>query len=67
MFAVGANTSLSTSFDSISNHLVMLDDVQCSGNEDKLLDCSHSIIGSHLCGQFLQDEPSKIVVQCQGS
>ena len=66
MFVVGAIISL-YSFDSFSNHVVLLDDVHCSGNEDKLLDCSHSVIGNHQCGQFLRDQPSMIAIQCQGS
>ena len=28
---------------------ILLDDVSCSGSEDKLLDCSHGGIGVHNC------------------
>ena len=65
---LGARIVPSSMFNSVLNHVVLLDDVYCIGNEDTLLDCSHSTIGNHLCGQFLlQDETSHIAVQCQGA
>ena len=54
-------------FNSISNRPVLLDGVHCTGYEDALLECSHSAIGNHLCGQFLQDEASNVAIQCQGN
>ena len=51
---------------------VLLDDVQCTGEEDELLDCSHASIGDHRCGKLFQDQliqsPHKfdIAIRCQG-
>ena len=64
---LGAKIVPSSMFNSILNHVVVLDEVYCIGNEDTLLDCSHSVIGNHLCGQFLQDETSHVAIQCQGA
>ena len=57
---------MSPIFDSISNHPIMLDIVDCTGTEDTLLECSHSAIGNYLCGQFIKHEPLHVAIQCQG-
>lgn len=31
---------------------VYLDDVQCDGTEESLLDCNANSVGEHNCGQF---------------
>ena len=55
-------------FDSMSRSPIVLDDVHCTGTEDKLLDCSHASIGNHLCDQFFDmNEPLKVAIQCQGT
>ena len=51
-------------FDSIPSHPVLLDDVHCIGIENTMLECSHSTIGNHLCGE---NEPSNVAIQCQGT
>ena len=33
------------------NVVVFLDEVQCSGVEDRLLECAHTGFGNHVCGQ----------------
>ena len=47
---------------SASPELFVLDNVQCSGNEDSLLDCSRNPLGVHNC-----DQSSGAGVQCQGT
>ena len=32
------------------NGLILLDDLQCIGNEVSIFSCSHNSIGSHNCG-----------------
>ena len=39
---------------------IWLDNVQCTGNETRLIDCPHDTIGSHNC--FHSDDAS---VRCQ--
>ena len=63
---VGAKTVPSFVFDSTSNPLVLLDEVHCNGDEEMLMDCSHSSIGNHFCSQFLRDESSYVAIQCAG-
>ena len=31
---------------------VLLDDVHCTGEEDRLFECSHASIGNHFCGKL---------------
>ena len=51
----------------------MLDDVQCSGSESSLLECSHTGIGLHNCkaneraGVRCQGKISKLVIHIGGS
>ena len=47
---------------SASPELFVLDNVQCNGNEDSLLDCSRNPLGVHNC-----DQSSGAGVQCQGT
>ena len=36
-------------FNGSANRTIVLDDVQCTGSEATLLNCSHSPLGSHDC------------------
>jgi deleted-in-malignant-brain-tumors protein 1 len=54
----------SSMFDSTPHGPILLDKVHCNGDEEMLMDCSHSSIGNHFCSQFLQDESSNVAIQC---
>ena len=52
---------------------VFLDQVHCIGTEDRLMECSHDGIGSHICGQFtafLDEYESEhefdVAINCKG-
>ena len=53
-------------FGSSPQALVLLDKVHCTGDEEMLMDCSHSSVGNHFCSQFSQDGSSYVAVQCAG-
>lgn len=36
----------------VSPQLVLLDNVQCAGNETSLLECARNPLGDHNCDQF---------------
>ena len=57
----------SSMFDSTPHGPVLLDKVHCTGDEELLMDCSHSSIGNHFCSQFLQDGSSRVAIQCAGT
>ena len=41
---------VSTAVFSPGNGPMFLDEVQCSGVEDGLLECAHAVFGKHVCG-----------------
>ena len=41
---------VSTAVFSPGNGPMFLDEVQCSGVEDGLLECAHTVFGKHVCG-----------------
>ena len=43
---------------------IFLDNVQCNGEERRLLDCPHSGINEHQCGSYAV---AKIVCQAEGT
>ena len=43
----------------------LLGEVHCIGSEPGWLECSHSSIGSHFCGQFHSPVPD-VVISCHG-
>ena len=45
-------TRLSASQFTSHSGTIWLDDVDCFGNEDNLLDCPSSPVGSHNCGHY---------------
>ena len=67
LIQLGAKTipTLSGFFSPI-NHSVILDNIYCIGTENTLLECFYTIIGNHMCGQLLQDEPQNVIINCEG-
>lgn len=58
---VGATTLMTGFTDGNFNIPIWLDNVQCTGSESMLLDCSHRSVGNHDCSH-LED----IGVRCSG-
>ena len=57
---IDASFSVTGSF---SSGPVLFDTIECAGNEESLLDCSHSSVGNHFCDQY---NPAIIAIHCKG-
>ena len=49
--------------DAIPNSPVLLDSVQCTGNEEVILNCSHASTGNHFCSRLPQDIMPIVAIQ----
>ena len=66
MSLLGAKALEYSALFSLTNNLVLLDDVNCTGTEDMLLKCSHASIGHHSCGHPDESYNVTVVIQCKG-
>ena len=49
-----------------NNRPFLVGGVHCVGTEAELLQCSHSSIGSHQCGESQTSDQEDVVISCYG-